>query len=118
MGQELTSRDRTLLIQEMARRQDTEITRLRNNVEALRSIFGRLQVFVREGWIDAMGNGSHWISAEAIMEILTAAETVIDDAPKSGDAPFGINRLGNPSVVDLRIADRRLIVTTPNPLDH
>lgn len=75
----MTPRDVTVLIQELAERQDTTIHNQRQQIDSLRSIFGRLQAFVKDGWFKFEGHEGHWISTEAFMEILTAVEMIVDD---------------------------------------
>lgn len=90
-----------LLIQRLAERQDKEIRCQRDNVERFRSIFGRLTVFIREGGAEHKGYDGHWVSTEALMEILTAVEMII--GPSKPDIPFGINRLNNGPVPQIFI---------------
>lgn len=89
-------------ITELAQKQDQEIRRQRDNVERLRSIFGRLQTFAQQGWflLGEEGQQDRWLRADAVMEILTAAEMIIDGPNTSGNrstAPFGIHPMGDVS---------------------
>jgi hypothetical protein len=66
------------MIKAMVERQDREIKLLRDNNERFRSIFGRLQTFIRDGWFEFEGYPGRWISVNSLMEILTTAEAIVD----------------------------------------
>ena len=114
---ELTSRDRTLLITEMAKRQDLKISDQRKQLDSMRSILGHLQAFAKDGWFDVKGDGTHWVMADSILEILAAVEEIVN-ASKSDDVPFGINRLGNAAIVDLRHKNGSFVPFDGHPLDY
>lgn len=88
-------------ISQLAEKQDLEIRRQRDNVERLRSIFGRLHTFAQQGWflLGEEGQQDRWLRADAVMEILTAAEMIVDELPTAplvdgATAPFGIHSMG------------------------
>lgn len=55
---------------------DQKVQQQNQQLDAMRSIIGRLQVFAREGFF--VIDGSRWIRAEAITEILEAANGIVD----------------------------------------
>lgn len=81
------------MIKAMVERQDREIRLLRDNNERFRSIFGRLQTFVRQAGIQLEGTSLFWVSTESIMEILVTAEAIVDAREDKHSAPFGINSM-------------------------
>lgn len=84
-------------ISQLAEKQDLEIRRQRDNVERLRSIFGRLQAFARDGWFEFEEHSGRWVSVNALMEILTAVEMIVNESPALVDGatpPFGIHSMG------------------------
>jgi hypothetical protein len=82
------------MIKAMVERQDREIRLLRDNNERFRSIFGRLQTFVRDAGIQLEGTNLFWVSTESITEILATAEAVVDAREDKHSTPFGIHSMG------------------------
>lgn len=114
----MTSRDRMLLINEMAKRQERELQNWKDHAERLRGIFGRLQAFAEQGWflLGEEGSQDRWLRADSVLEILRAAEMVIGDAPKPLD-DSRVHRVGGVTVVNADIEGDRVIPAFRNPLD-
>jgi len=98
-------------------RQDLKISDQRKQLDSMRSILGHLQAFAKDGWFDVKGDGTHWVMADSILEILAAVEEIVN-ASKSDDVPFGINRLGNAAIVDLRHKNGSFVPFDGHPLDY